>query len=86
MRIEKRIYMEDNNRKKKTRVLVVAVVSLFVLVLGAAYAYFEATTISNFGTTNIYADTGGIGTVIIEGVDANLTLNLTNIWRKLFYC
>lgn len=69
--------MEDGNKRKKTRVLVVAVLALFVLVLGATYAYFEATTISNFGTTNIYADTGGIGTVVIEGVDAQLRLNLT---------
>ena len=68
--------MEDN-KKKKTKIIVVAIVSLLVLVLGSAYAYFQVSTVNNFGTTNIYADTGGVGTVVIEGIDASLTMNLT---------
>ena len=45
--------MEDN-KKKKTKIIVVAIVSLLVLVLGSAYAYFQVSTVNNFGTTNIY--------------------------------
>ena len=69
--------MEDNYKKKKTKIILVAILSLLVLVLGSAYAYFQVSTVNNFGTTNIYADTGGVGTVVIEGIDASLTMNLT---------
>ena len=69
--------MEDNNKKKKAKIILVAIVSLLVLVLGSAYAYFQVSTVNNFGTKNIYADTGDYGSVVIEGIDASLTMNLT---------
>ena len=69
--------MEDNYKKKKAKIILVAILSLLVLVLGSAYAYFQVSTVNNFGTKNIYADTGGVGTVVIEGIDASLTMNLT---------
>ncbi len=69
--------MDNSNRNKKKRIIIVAILSLFVLVLGASYAYFQVTTINNFGTSNIWAETADIGSVIIEGNDVDLVLNLT---------
>ena len=65
--------MED-----KKKILLVFIVAIFlVLIVSATYAYFAVSTINNFGTSTINAQAGGIGTVTLNGNNAQLNLSVT---------
>ncbi len=56
--------------------MIVAVATLVVLVIGAAYAYFSVSTTNSFGTKTITATTPDVGSVTLTS-GAALTMNLT---------
>jgi hypothetical protein len=65
--------MED-----KKKILLVFIVAIFlVLIVSATYAYFAVSTVNNFGTSTINAQAGGIGTVTLNGNNAQLNLSVT---------
>ena len=68
--------MNEDNKKKKY-LFIIGLVALLILVLGASYAYFAVSTISNFGTRTINAQAGGIGTVTLDGNNAQLNLSVS---------
>ena len=67
----------ENNKRKKTIVsITIGIMSLIILVLGAAYAYWTANTAINFNTATITYETGDEAIVILNGTSAELTLGI----------
>ena len=71
--------MNEKMDKKQLRLTIVAVVTLIVLIAGATYAYFSVGTSNLFGTSTINATADSVGNVILQGNNANLTLNVTAV-------
>jgi hypothetical protein len=69
--------MDEENNKKQKNMFIIGLVALLLTVVGATYAYFSVTTISNFGTRTINAQAGGIGTVTLDGNNAQLNLSVS---------
>ncbi len=69
--------MNEESNNKQRNMFLIGLVALLLLVVGATYAYFAVTTVNNFGTSTINATAGGIGTVTLNGNNANLTMDLT---------
>lgn len=67
--------MEDN--KKKIFLMAVAIVTLLTIVIGATYAYFAVTEQNNFGTRTVSARAGGMASVVLNGSNTTLLLNLS---------
>ena len=69
---------EENKRHNKMMIYVlVGVVTLLVMVLGSAYAYFATGTTNNFGTTTITGAADSAGSVTLVGTNATIRLNLS---------
>ena len=71
--------MNEKMDKKQLRLTIIAVVTLIALVAGATYAYFSVGTTNSFGTSTINATADSVGNVILQGNNANLTLNVTAV-------
>ena len=71
--------MKEKMDKKQLRLTIIAVVTLIALIAGATYAYFAVGTTNNFGTSTINATADSVGNVILQGSNANLTLNVTAV-------
>ena len=69
--------MDKIDNKKKSKLFLAGLIALLVMVIGATYAYFAVTTVSNFGTSIINATAGGIGTVTLDGNNAQLNLSVS---------
>ena len=69
--------MNEVNNKKHLTLTLVAVVTLLVLIGGATYAYFSVGATNNFNTITANAQAGSIGSVTLNGTNANLTMALT---------
>jgi len=67
--------MEKNN-KKVIVPIIIGVALLIALIIGATYAYFQATNNAS-GTTNLDATTEAIGAVIVNNPTENLYLKLS---------
>jgi len=67
--------MEKNN-KKVIVPMIIGVALLIALIIGATYAYFQATNNAS-GTTNLDATTEAIGNVIVTNPTQNLYLKLS---------
>jgi hypothetical protein len=67
----------ETGRKKITKLSILGFAVLLSFVIGATYAYFSVTAVSNFGTSTINAAAGPIGTVTLNGSGANLNMSLT---------
>ena len=65
---------ENNNKKKAIVGLTIGIISLIILIGGAAYAYWTANTSINFNTATITYETGDEAIVILNGTSAELTL------------
>ena len=70
--------MEINN-KKSPLLTALAIVVLLSLVVGATYAYFQVTTVNNFGTKTATAQAGSIGSISLNGSNAVLSINMTSV-------
>lgn len=64
------------NNKELIMPSIIAIVSLFVVIIGATYAYYTVSTSNAFRTTNLGASLPEIGSVAIAN-GKNLSLNLT---------
>ena len=71
--------MNEKMDKKQLRLTIIAVVTLVAIIAGATYAYFAVGTQNNFGTSTINATADSVGNVILNGSNANLTLNVTAV-------
>ena len=71
--------MNEKIDKKQLKLTILAVVTLIALIAGATYAYFSVGTSNNFGTSTINATADSVGNVILQGSNANLTLNVTAV-------
>ena len=69
--------MNEVNNKKNKNLFALGLVVLLLAVFGATYAYFAVTTVNNFGTSTINAQAGGIGTVTLDGNNAQLNLSVS---------
>ena len=69
--------MDEENNKKQKNMFIFGLVALLLTVVGATYAYFAVTTVNNFGTSTINAVAGEIGTVTLNGSNAQLNLSVT---------
>jgi hypothetical protein len=69
--------MSEFSNNKQRNVFIFGLVTLLLLVLGASYAYFAVTTVSNFGTSIINAEAGEIGSVTLNGSNAILSMDIT---------
>ena len=67
---------EVKEKKKSIFKLTIGILSLAVLILGAAYAYWSASTMVNFNTAFISYDTGGVATVVLDGTSAILRMDI----------
>ncbi len=68
---------ESKNKRKALKYLLIVVIFLFLLVIGATYAYFTVSGGNSFGTKTIGASAESAGTVILNGSQANLILHVT---------
>ncbi len=68
---------KDINNNKNSILFVLGGVLLLLMIIGATYAYFAVSTVSNFGTRTINAQAGNIGTVTLDGSNALLNMSLT---------
>jgi len=66
----------ENKNKKIVVPTIVAVLTLVILTVGAAYAYFTVSTTNSFGTKTITATTPSVGSVALTS-GTNLTMNVT---------
>ena len=71
--------MNEKMDNKQLKLTIIAVVILVVLIVGATYAYFSVGVTSNFGTSTINATAESVGSVVLQGSNANLTLNVTAV-------
>ena len=69
--------MEDKSKKKAIVSLVSGIVVFLILLIGAAYAYFRVLAINNFGSENMTARAGNLGSVVLSGSHATLSMELT---------
>ena len=69
--------MEESNTKKQRRLFIIGLFAIIVMVLSATYAYFQVGTVNNFGTSTINATSNNIGSVILQGNNVNLSMNLS---------
>ena len=69
--------MEDKSKKKTIVSLVSGIVVILILLIGAAYAYFRVLAINNFGSKNATARAGNLGSVVLSGTNANLSMELS---------
>ena len=69
--------MNEKMDSKQLKLTIVAVVTMIALIAGATYAYFYVGTTSNFGTSTINATADNVGSVILQGNNVNLTMDLT---------
>lgn len=65
------------NNKKFLTTTIIAVLLLVIVVVGATYAYFYVDTNNNFGTKKVTATTPKVGSVALNGISSNLSINLT---------
>ena len=71
--------MNEKMDKKQKNLFIVAVVTMIAIVAGATYAYFSVGTTNTFGTSTINATADSMGSVILQGTNANLTMNLSAV-------
>ena len=71
--------MNEKMDKKQKNLFIVAVVTMIAIVAGATYAYFSVGTTNLFGTSTINATADSMGTVIMQGTNANLTMSLSAV-------
>ena len=68
------IEIEIKDKKKTIVGITIGMVSLLIMVIGAAYAYWNAKGIVNFNTATISYETEDKSLIILNGTSANLTL------------
>ena len=69
----------EKNNKKAIITLVVGIGILFVLIFSATFAYFSVSSTNSFGSKTINATAEAIGSVALNGTNANLKLNLSAV-------
>ena len=69
--------MKKITNKKTIIGLVVGIVSMVILIVGAAYAYFSVSTIVNFNTAAVMYSVGDQSTIILNGTSTTLYLDVT---------
>ena len=65
--------------KKQRNLFIIGLFTIIVMVLSATYAYFSVGTTNLFGTSTINATADNVGNVILQGSNANLSMNLTAV-------
>lgn len=65
---------------KKNRIILLSIVFILLLIgvlFGLSYAYFKVLTLDNFNESTIRAETEDLAVIEVNGIEANLKLNLS---------